>query len=113
MIVNHSLLLADLKNAESILPVYSFLIIDEAHNLLDEGKKQFSEIFSLREYAKNIVFIQKYLARSKNNHIQRINEIIREISEYHLLEGMKDSILISQDKTGKNGGVTCVRHVKI
>lgn len=101
VIVNHSLLLADLKNAESILPVYSFLIIDEAHNLLDEGKKQFSEIFSLREYAKNIVFIQKKLAKSNNNHIQRINEIIREIREYHLAEGMTDSILISQDKTGE------------
>lgn len=54
IIVNHSLLLADLKLGENILPPYQYLIVDEAHHLEEEGTKQFSEVFSLREFIKKL-----------------------------------------------------------
>lgn len=54
IIVNHSLLLSDLKIGDTLLPAYRYLIIDEAHHLEEEGTKQFTELFSLREFGKNI-----------------------------------------------------------
>jgi ATP-dependent DNA helicase DinG len=53
IIVNHSLLLSDLKMGEMILPPYQYLVIDEAHHLDEEGTKQFSDVFSLRDFSKN------------------------------------------------------------
>jgi len=41
VIINHSLLLADIKTNYSILPEYEDLIIDEAHNLYPTALKQF------------------------------------------------------------------------
>jgi len=54
IIVNHSLLLSDLKIGEAILPKYNYLIIDEAHHLEEEGTRQFSSTFSLREFQRNL-----------------------------------------------------------
>ncbi len=59
IIVNHSLLLADLKLGGAVLPKYQFLIIDEAHHLEDEGAKHFSETFSLREFQLKLSQVQK------------------------------------------------------
>jgi ATP-dependent DNA helicase DinG len=47
IIVNHSLLLSNVKIGDALLPEYHYLIIDEAHHLEDEGTKQFTETFSL------------------------------------------------------------------
>jgi len=58
VIVNHALLLSDLKLGETILPKYGYLVVDEAHHLEEEGTRQFSEIFSLREFKKRIVRLQ-------------------------------------------------------
>lgn len=49
LIVNHALLLTDLKLGESILPQYQYLIIDEAHHLDEEGNRLFGDTLSLRE----------------------------------------------------------------
>lgn len=49
IIVNHSLLLADLLLGEAILPKFQYLIVDEAHHLEEEGTRQFSASYSLRE----------------------------------------------------------------
>lgn len=59
VIVNHALLLTDLKLRESILPAYRFLIVDEAHHLEEEGTKQFGEVFSLYEFQRKLVQVQK------------------------------------------------------
>lgn len=59
LIVNHSLLLSNIKTGDAILPEYRNLIIDEAHHLEDEGIKQFTETFSLREFQKGINQIKK------------------------------------------------------
>lgn len=59
IIVNHSLLLSDLKRGETVLPKYQYLIIDEAHHLEEEGTKQFSQCFSLREYTKKLHVLSK------------------------------------------------------
>jgi len=54
IIVNHSLLLSDLKIGDALLPKYQYLIIDEAHHLEEEGTRQFSAAFSLRELQRNL-----------------------------------------------------------
>ena len=59
IIINHSLLLSNVKTGDAILPEYHTLIIDEAHHLEDEGIKQFTETFSLREFQKNINQVKK------------------------------------------------------
>ena len=59
IIINHSLLLSNVKTGDAILPEYHTLIIDEAHHLEDEGIKQFTETFSLREFQKNINLVRK------------------------------------------------------
>jgi DNA polymerase-3 subunit epsilon/ATP-dependent DNA helicase DinG len=41
LIVNHSLLLADIASGGSAIPSYRHLVIDEAHNLEDEATQQF------------------------------------------------------------------------
>lgn len=67
IIVNHSLLLADLKMGETILPPYRQLVIDEAHHLEEEGTKLFSRVFSLRELQKRLSQLQrKDIAASGN-----------------------------------------------
>lgn len=59
IIVNHSLLLSDLKMRDKLLPVYQYAVIDEAHHLDEEGTKQFTEVFSLKEFSKNITYLIK------------------------------------------------------
>lgn len=59
IIVNHSLLFSDIKTQEALLPKYNYLIIDEAHHLEDEGAKQFTETFSLREVLKKVAHWEK------------------------------------------------------
>ena len=41
LIINHALLLSDIKMGGTLIPHYKTLIIDEAHNLEDEATKQF------------------------------------------------------------------------
>jgi ATP-dependent DNA helicase DinG len=54
IIVNHSLLLSDLKLGEALLPKYQYLVVDEAHHLEEEATKQFTETFSLYALQKRI-----------------------------------------------------------
>ena len=41
LVVNHALLLSDLRVEGSLVPEYDFLVIDEAHNLEEEATRQF------------------------------------------------------------------------
>ncbi|MGI6606304.1 MAG: helicase C-terminal domain-containing protein [Peptococcia bacterium] len=59
LIVNHSLLLSDVKIEASFLPAYHYLIIDEAHHLEEEGTKQFTDVFSLLDFQKRISYLLK------------------------------------------------------
>lgn len=59
IIVNHSLLISDLKVGDAILPRYQYLIVDEAHHLEEEGTRQFSEIFSLKDLQRRIYLLVK------------------------------------------------------
>ncbi|MCR4442737.1 MAG: helicase C-terminal domain-containing protein [Peptococcaceae bacterium] len=58
IIVNHSLLLSDLKTGENILPDYQYLIVDEAHHLEEEGTRLFGEVFSLQDFLKRMARLQ-------------------------------------------------------
>lgn len=44
LVVNHSLLLQDMKLEGSILPDYKQVVIDEAHHLEDEASRQFTDV---------------------------------------------------------------------
>lgn len=59
IIVNHSLLISDLKVGDAILPRYQYLIIDEAHHLEEEGIRQFSEVLSVKDIQKRIYLLVK------------------------------------------------------
>jgi ATP-dependent DNA helicase DinG len=95
VIVNHALLLADAKLGEAVLPKYSYLIVDEAHHLEEEGTRQFTLEFSLAEYEKNIQLLHKrrdvfgrpgllqYLKEWKKQGlgtIQRLDEVLDELA---------------------------------
>jgi len=41
VVVNHALLLADLKRGGGLIPDYDYLVVDEAHHLEEEATKQF------------------------------------------------------------------------
>ncbi|MDA8235838.1 MAG: exonuclease domain-containing protein [Clostridia bacterium] len=47
LIVNHSLLLSDIKTENKVLPPYRYLIIDEAHHLEDEATQHLGYSISL------------------------------------------------------------------
>ncbi len=51
VVVNHALLLADLKHHGALLPDYDYLIIDEAHHLEDEVTRQFGLTISQRHFS--------------------------------------------------------------
>ncbi len=72
IIVNHALLLSDVKMGETILPKYQYLIVDEAHHLEEEGTKQFSESFSLRELRKTVNQMQRKRDLLKRNSIVQL-----------------------------------------
>jgi len=49
VIVNHSLLIADIKTNNKVIPEYNYLIIDEAHNFYQTALKQLSFELSLEQ----------------------------------------------------------------
>lgn len=83
LIVNHSLLLADLRSGNNILPEYGYLIIDEAHNLEQEIINQFgfeaskNRILDQLKYYQNSVFLR--------NRIEQTDKLenLRELLETH------------------------------
>ena len=83
LIVNHSLLLADLRSGNNILPEYQYLIIDEAHNLEQEIINQ----FGFEAYRNRILDQLKYFQNSAylRNRIAQIHkgEELKELLESH------------------------------
>ena len=84
LIVNHSLLLADLRSGNNILPEYQYLIIDEAHNLEQEIINQ----FGFEAYRNRILDQLKYFQNSVylRNRIDQIDkgEELKELLESHI-----------------------------
>lgn len=54
VVVNHSLLLADLATRSRVLPDYEYLIVDEAHHLEDEATAQLGWRVSRRELSASL-----------------------------------------------------------
>lgn len=102
IIVNHALLLSDLRVGETILPQHHYLIVDEAHHLEEEGTRQFSDVFSLRDLNQRISLFQRRRGFSANQgllqfwkslyagreaarddlkRIQRCEELLRKVSK--------------------------------
>lgn len=54
IIINHALLLSGARLGEGVLPKYSYLIVDEAHHLEEEGIRYFTDVFSLTEFEKKV-----------------------------------------------------------
>jgi ATP-dependent DNA helicase DinG len=46
LVANHSLLFADIKAGRAILPEYDYLVVDEAHHLVDTAIEQFGSFIS-------------------------------------------------------------------
>lgn len=96
IVVNHSLLLADVRVERGILPEYRYLIMDEAHNLEREAFDKFGISFSLpeiRDVLNTLAFKQRrvqtgYLAMLQNrySHLQPGLTEIRELKEACLQE---------------------------
>ncbi len=89
LIINHSLLLTDLKLGGKVLPPYKYLVIDEAHHLEEEGSKQFSEVFSLRNYSRCLTG----LARKRD--IFRNKGVLFSWKQYFIAENRKDDNSVS------------------
>lgn len=54
IVVNHSLLLADVMTGSQVLPHYSHLVVDEAHHLEDEATSQLGHRVTEREAARRL-----------------------------------------------------------
>ena len=61
VIVNHSLLLSNIKMKGSLLPKFDCLIIDEAHQLENVATNQFGEIFSNRIVQEKLLKVEKMI----------------------------------------------------
>lgn len=105
VIVNHSLLLEDLKLGERLLPEANFLVIDEAHVLEDEATDRLTKKLAGRELFHLIesLYLEKGAARSgfllavlkrlpKGKAISERNEITK------IVNGLFDSV----KKTGRS-----------
>lgn len=61
VIINHSLLLSNIKMKGSLLPKFDCLIIDEAHQLENVATNQFGEIFSNRIIQEKLLKVERTL----------------------------------------------------
>lgn len=59
LVVNHSLLLADIKTENRILPGYDYLIIDEAHHLEDSATEQLGSTQSLNAMRSTVLGLNR------------------------------------------------------
>ncbi len=132
IIINHSLLFADIKTKNNILPEYFDLIIDEAHNLYPTALKQLGFEISCEQIQKvtdNLVYGKGNLVFSLKKNIPLWAEIYTSVNwtEFHylieqvpskcnevvdqskvlfkMLQSLLDgrsNLRISQDKLGEN-----------
>lgn len=73
LIVNHSLVFADLKSGNNVLPEYSYIIIDEAHHLEDSATEYLGYEVSIGSLTRLIKFLRKDVSDGRPGLILRIN----------------------------------------
>lgn len=89
VVVNHSLLLADLKSEHSTLGEYSYLVVDEAHNLMASASKHLG--FDL-SYADIITLINQLVTTHKRKKTGFLHQLETNISKSIITDGAKDQI---------------------
>ena len=105
LIVNHSLLLADLKSGNNILPEYDYLIIDEAHNLEQEIINQFgfeasrNRIIDQLNYYQNSIFL-----RNRMQNPDKLGDLqnILETHTFNITEFYSQVDIIFKDSVSQN-----------
>jgi DNA polymerase-3 subunit epsilon/ATP-dependent DNA helicase DinG len=119
LVVNHALLLSDLRMGGTLIPQYETLIIDEAHNLEDEATRQFQFEVSgnqLNPIVDNQLKIADLIKASSSNLtinklvrdpiLERINELERSVdtltSTWVILWELLNAEFISASNSGDN-----------
>ena len=80
IIVNHSLLLADLASRSRVLPEYGHLVIDEAHHLEDEATTQLGWRLGLRDLVGNLERLWEPGASRASGVVPEAAELLRRSS---------------------------------
>jgi len=89
IVANHSLLLSDLKSDKVSLGEYDFLIIDEAHNIMQTAVRQLGIELGYVDVINQLNQISK-LSRKKN--IGFLDQIYRSLKKSVLPDGSKDHV---------------------
>ncbi len=89
IIANHSLLLADLKSDHASLGEYEYLIIDEAHNIMQTATKQLGIELGYTDLINQVNQLSK-VYRKKN--IAFVEQIDRALNKSVLGDSVKDQI---------------------
>ena len=92
IVVNHSLLMTDVSQ-KGLLPEYSSVIIDEAHNLIKSAYDQFKVEWDEQQVNYHLQTVDPSFPRSArwNNIIESINDVNSEIGEQRDL--LKDAVI--------------------
>ncbi|MDK2822953.1 MAG: ATP-dependent helicase DinG [Clostridia bacterium] len=99
IITNHSLVLQDVKSDNKILPKHEYLIIDEAHNLEEEGIKQFAEVVDFIQLRKSCFLLTKGKSTGLLNKLRNLCTEEENISE--LIIETKEEVKIILTKTNE------------
>lgn len=90
VVANHALLLADLRMENSTLGSYSYLVIDEAHNLMASASKHLG--FSI-SYADIIILLNQLAASAKSQRNDYCHQLSRAIDKSVLTDAKKQQTL--------------------
>ena len=98
VIVNHSLLIADAAIGGGLIPQYDYLIVDEAHHLVEEATRQFGYSVSseqladlFRETAREIANFKSLVAYKVRNSNQKLALTEEAVKATEVLKHLTDS----------------------
>ncbi|MDD3535516.1 MAG: helicase C-terminal domain-containing protein [Candidatus Cloacimonetes bacterium] len=91
VVANHALLLADLRMENSTLGGYSYLVVDEAHNLMASASKHLGYSIS---YADIIILLNQLSSASKTQKNDYCHQLSRAIEKSVLTDGKKQQTLM-------------------
>jgi DNA polymerase-3 subunit epsilon/ATP-dependent DNA helicase DinG len=123
VVVNHSLLIADAAIGGGILPQYDYLIVDEAHHLVEEATKQFGYSVSSEQLADlfkeigreigNFKSLVTYRVRNSNQKLQltkeaeETSEVLKHLTNsWDSLTAMTSRFVQNQQEQGNQLRVT-------
>ncbi len=90
VVANHSLLLADLRAENSTLGEYSYLVVDEAHNLMASASKHLGFDFS---YAEVINLFNQLASSQKRSHRGFLSQLTTTIGKSLVTDAQKSQIV--------------------